>query len=125
MKDKIRFIIFIILVLVAFGCIGMMVWTGFSPPKVSQLNLSEISDGIYAYNETVVSSIPAQNYSMVTFCNESGNTIQIKGHVTIIYTDSKPYAVLEQYNYVNADRVTLYVPKGSVNYLGTVSVGRR
>lgn len=91
--------------------------------ETSQFNLSELNDGIFAYKETVVSRTPAHNYSMVTVCDDSGNVFTVKGSVYIVYTDTdSPYAILQERNIVNGDDITLYVPQGTVKYLGTTDV---
>lgn len=116
----------IALVTVLFMLIGLMVWAGTRPPIIYQFELSEISDGIYAYRETTVSPIPAENYTMATVCDGSGNMHTVKGTVRIVnYVNSAPYAIWEDYNIVNADVITIYAPANTVEYLGTVSVRRR
>lgn len=118
--------IVIALVTVLFAFIGLMVWTGTRPPMTYQFELSEISDGVYAYLGTAVSSIPAENYTMATVCDGSGNMYTIKGTVRVVnYIDSVPYAIWEDYNIVNADVITIYAPTNTAEYLGTVSVRRR
>lgn len=94
--------------------------------EMYQLELSEISDGVYAYRETVTSSIPANNYTMVTLCDMGGNIYTIKGTVRVINSDTiTPYAVWEKFSLVNSDEVTLYVPTGTVQYMGAFSVSRK
>lgn len=80
---------------------------------------------MYAYRQVVVSSIPAQNYDIAIFCDEYGHQYTVKGHVLTAAYTGRPYAVVERYNIVNADRVTIYAPIQTIRYLETVSVGRR
>lgn len=105
---------------------AMAIWQFIKPPVEYRFELSEISDGVYAYRETVVSSIPAQNYAMATVCDTSGNIYTIKGTVNVVNSnDVRPYAIWEDSNIVNSDTITIYAPEHSVQYLGTTSVGRR
>lgn len=92
------------------------------PPVIYQFELAEISDGVYAYREVVESSIPAQNYTMATVCDKSGNIFTIKGTVNIVsQSDTEPYAVWEDWNIVNADVITIYAPLNTIEYLGAVA----
>lgn len=118
-------IIVVLIFLIVVG--GVCVICNLSrPPTVYEFELDELSDGVYAYRETVVSSIPAENYTMATVCIASGDIITVKGTVHIINTnDGKPHAVLENTNIVNGDTITIYAPLDSVKYLGATSVGRR
>lgn len=94
-----------------------------SRTETTQFNLSELEQGVFAYQENVISRAPADNYSMATVCNESGNVFTIKGSVNVVYINTdKPYAVLITCNLVNEDEITLYVPKGTVKYMGTSTV---
>jgi len=95
------------------------------PAGKSTIYLSEIEDNVYAYRQVVVSSIPAQNYDIAIFCDEYGHQYTVKGHVLTAAYTGRPYAVVERYNIVNADRVTIYAPIQTIRYLETVSVGRR
>lgn len=98
----------------------------FSKPQGNVIiDITEIEDGIYAYRENVVSAIPAQNYSMITFSDAQGNIYTVKGKVTIKTCEESPFVVWTMYNIVNSDEVTIYVPSGGVKYIGTVSVGYR
>ncbi len=98
----------------------------FSKPQGNVIiDITEIEDGVYAYRENVVSAIPAQNYSMITFSDAQGNIYTVKGKVTIRTCEESPFAVWTMYNIVNSDEVTIYVPSGGVKYIGTVSVGYR
>lgn len=102
------------------------VWRAVTPPQVTDeytVQLSELDDGIYAYQSEVVSRVPAENYSMLTICSESGNIISIKGTVKIVYQNTKnPYAEIVDRDIINSDIVTAYVPNGSVIFNGSTSV---
>lgn len=91
---------------------------------VYTIQLAEIENGIYGYTENVVSSIPAQNYTMATFCGIDGTVCTVKGYAKIINQDTeKPYAVWEYTHIVNKDTVTFYCPLQSVKFNGTISTG--
>lgn len=88
--------------------------------KEYTIQLSELSDGVYAYRETVVSNIHANNYTMTTICDSTGNIYTIKGSARVVPSDfSSPHAVWKKFNLVNADEVTLYIPNGTMKYAGS------
>ena len=119
-------------VLLIIGIIGGCVWLVYDvqyasthSTSKSTIQLSEMESGVYAYRQVVVSSIPAQNYDIAILCDERGRQYTIKGHVFTMAYSGRPYAVIERYDIVNADRVTIYAPVQTIRYLETVSVGRR
>lgn len=84
--------------------------------------LSELSSGVYGVYSVVSSSIPAQNYEMITLCC-NGNICTFKGNVNIQYTDAvKPYVVWHNYNTVNSDDIWVYVPYGTIEFQKGVGV---
>lgn len=88
------------------------------------VQLDELSNGIYAIYYTTHSGIPAQNYEVVTI-NCNGNIQTFKGKVTISYTNYSPYAEINSYKYlVNADKIHIYVPQGSVEYQLGVNISK-
>ena len=88
-----------------------------------QYSLVELNDNVYGTLTQVSSSIPAQNYSMITLCCE-GNIYTFKGTVEIQYTDTtKPYVRVHDYNITNGDHVWVYVPKGTIEFQKGVGVG--
>ena len=119
---KILTILFIVgtLLFIIVSCI-----CGRSNSETAIYELSEITEGTYAIVDNVVSSIPAQNYTMVTIC--CNNTIKTyKGQVQIIYNNINTKAEIKTYPHlVNADEVKLYVPEGTVEYRGIVGTGGR
>ena len=115
--------------LFASGFIALTTWAVFrvvSPPQVTDeytVELVELEDGVYAYQSEVVSRVPAENYSMLTVRNKSGNIISIKGKVDIVFQNTKePYAKIVDRDIINSDIITAYVPSGSVVFNGTTSV---
>lgn len=94
------------------------------PPVITEYNLSEINSGVYVIHQQVVSDIPANNYEVATFSDDSGNVFTIKGDVNISYSEGTPKAILESRNYVYGNDITFYIPKGTVEYLGASGSGR-
>lgn len=124
-KPRHSSLIFAIVGLAIIVSIGLIIFQS-TRSVVRQFELSEISDGVYAFQEVAVSSIPAQNYTMATVRDISGNIITVRGTVRIVnQTSLAPYAIWEDRNIVNGDTITIYAPADTVQYLGTVSVGRK
>lgn len=112
------------------GIIAMGIWLllgiSFSADKTEEttVQLDELNDGIYAIYYTTHSSVPAQNYEVVTL-NCDGNIQTFKGKVTISYANHSPYAEINSYKYlVNADEIHIYVPNGSVEYQMGVNISK-
>lgn len=112
------------------GIIAMGIWfllgISFSADKAEEttVQLDELSNGIYAIYYTTHSSVPAQNYEVVTL-NCDGNIQTFKGKVTISYTNYSPYAEINSYKYlVNTDEIHIYVPQGSVEYQMGVNISK-
>lgn len=122
-------ILAIVSTIVFFATVAFIGWfalKAMEEPTVYRFEISEISDGIYAYREVAVSAVPAQNYTMATVCDKGGNMFTIRGTVNIIsQTNTAPYAVWEKRNIVNGDTITIYAPANTIQYLGTVSIGKR
>lgn len=119
-------IFFLIVVLIFAGLLSLLLYKNeydLEHPTTYEFELSEMANGVYAYREQAVSSIPAQNYTMATFCDTNGNIYTVKGQVySVNYTSGKPYAVWESTNIVNSDTVTIYAPAGTVVYNGAVTI---
>lgn len=77
--------------------------------------LSEIDDGTYAIYYETYSTVPAENYEMITVCFNN-ELYTFKGTVHVTYTDSEPYIIVRKYNSVNSDEVQLFVPKGTIKF---------
>lgn len=83
--------------------------------------LSEIDDGTYAIYYETYSTVPADNYEMITvYFNNDLYTF--KGTVHVTYTDLEPYVIVKQYNFINSDEVHIFVPKGTIKFKDTVHV---
>ena len=87
----------------------------------TKYNLFELNDGVYAIYYTTHSTVPAHNCKVITL-NCNGNIYTFRGDVQITYTDDDPYVIYQKRNIVNADRMYVYVPSGSVEFQGSVMV---
>lgn len=84
--------------------------------------LSEIDDGIYVQTYNTFSNVPAYNSIVATVCiNDKLYTVS--GYINIYYTKNKPSYEWTMTNVVNADTLTIYVPKGSVERLENKNIG--
>ena len=129
MKKKIKIeLMDIVLIFVSITLCGLIAWTVWlvcEPIEYTSTTyqLNELNDGTYAIYYTVHSNIPADNYEVVTL-NCNGNVYTFKGHVWISYlTDNaNPYVVYEDCDIVYADKISVYVPEGTVEYQGGIRV---
>ena len=115
-----------IIVLLVIGFVVFMTWSynyGNSS-TTSEYSLSELDEGVYGIYTVVSSSIPAQNYDMVTLCVD-GTVRTFKGFVNIIYTNEEPKLVLTDKNYINSDIMYIYVPNGTIEFSANVGIGSR
>lgn len=119
--DKPTIIIFSIILAIVIFCAGLIHYG--NQYTESRYSLSEINDGVYAIYYTTHSRVPAQNYEVVTL-NCNGNIRTYRGHVSISYTNEKPYGNVRSSNMVNADKICVYVPQGTVAYEESVNIGR-
>ena len=103
-------------------CIGLTIYG--NKYTEHEYQLTEIQDGIYGTYSTVVSSIPAQNYEIITLCC-NGSIRTFKGTVHISYTDGESYVKHKNSNTVNADELWVYVPFGTIEYGGTTGIDSR
>lgn len=104
--------------------IGIICASNSNSTRAETMQLDELKNGIYAIYYTTHSSVPSQNYEVVTL-NCNGNIQTFKGKVTISYTNYSPYAEINSYPYlVNADEIHIYVPQGSVEYQMGVNISK-
>ena len=88
-----------------------------------EYSLVELNDGVYGTLTQVASSVPAQNYSMITLCCE-GNIYTFKGTVEILYIDdTEPYVKIHDYNITNGDHIWVYVPSGTIEFQKGIGIG--
>lgn len=119
--DKPTIIIFSIVLAIVIFCAGLIHYG--NQYTESRYSLSEINDGVYAIYYNTHSRVPADNYEVVTI-NCNGNIRTYKGYVSISYTNEKPYVNVRSSNMVNADKIYVYVPQGTVAYEESVNIGR-
>ena len=123
MNKDIKFIIIVIGIVVLFvAAIGGLIHYGNQYTE-HEYQLCEMEDGIYAIYYTTHSTVPAENYEVITLCC-NGNVYTFKGNVNISFTDDNPYAKVRIYNTVNSDDIYVYVPQKTVYYQSSVYVGR-
>ena len=89
-----------------------------------EYSLSELDDGVYGIYTVVSSSIPAQNYEMITLC-VNGQVCTFKGNVNIRYCESGYKLILEDKRHANCDIMNVYVPYGTIEYSVGVRIGSR
>lgn len=124
-EEQIATIVFTIVCIMFVVVVLLFVYNFYldSHPKIYEFELSELESGVYAYREEAVSAIPAQNYTMTTVCDTSGNVFTIKGSLSVVNTETdRPHAVWTDKDIVNADSITIYAPAKSVVYIGAVTV---
>ena len=120
MKNFFKTIIPIIAIVVAL--ILFLNWA--NKTKKYECEIEEMQSGIYARYQSTVSSIPAYNYEIITVCI-NGQLITYEGNVEFIFVENEnKIEVTEKPNIVHSDKVIVYTPKDSVEYLGTVGIGK-
>ena len=119
-------ILLLVIGLIIWGIVSFVMWTYNNYTQYNELNyaLEEIEDGVYGYYSVTVSSIPAQNYQMITVYY-SGSIRTLKGNIQICYINGEPKFHIIDYNIVNADDIIVYVPKGTIINTGTIGIGSR
>lgn len=89
-----------------------------------ECEIEEIQSGIYARYQSTASSTPAYNYEIITVCI-NGQLITYEGNVEFIFVENEnKIKVTEKPNIVHSDKVIVYTSKDSVEYLGTVGIGK-
>lgn len=123
-KETIKSAILIVILVaaIAIPMVGLFIYNESSVTK--EYSLSELNDGIYGIYTVVSSSIPAQNYEMITLC-ANGQVYTFKGHVNIHYCKNGFKLILEDKNSINSDTMHVYVPFGSIEYSANVGIGSR
>lgn len=122
-NEYIKITIIVVIVLTLFAvAIGSIIHYGNQYTE-HEYQLYEMNDGVYAIYYTTHSSVPAQNYEVITVCCD-GNIYTFKGDVFISFTNGEPYVKVKSYNMVNCDDIYVYVPQGTVVYQQSVNVGK-
>lgn len=116
-------ILLIIIIVLSVGLIWSMNHYGESS-TTKEYELNELEADVYGIYTVVSSSIPAQNYEMITLC-VNGQVYTFKGNVNIHYYDSKPKLILTDKKYVNSDIMDIYVPRDSIEFAANVGIGSR
>lgn len=120
MKKFFKTIIPIIVIVVAL--ILFLNWA--NKTEKYECEIEEIQSGIYARYQSTASSTPAYNYEIITVCI-NGQLITYEGNVKFIFAENEnKIEVTEKPNIVHGDKVIVYTSKDSVEYLGTVGIGK-
>ena len=125
-KSKMTIIKYIAIAVAILSFVSILfgIISGASQSEEYTTQLDEISNGVYAIYYTTHSSVPAQNYEVVTL-NCNGNIRTFKGQISISFTNYSPYAEIHSYPFlVNADKIHIYVPQGSVEYQTSVNISK-
>ena len=122
-KKPVLIVVIVTIVFIILPIALYVIWRIKSETEYEETkyNLFELNDGVYAVYYTTHSATPAHNYEVITL-NCNGNIYTFQGHVQITYTDDNPYVIYQKRNIVNADRMYVYVPSGSVEFQGSVMV---
>lgn len=120
MKNFFKTIISIIVIVAAL--ILFLNWA--NKTEKYECEIEEIQSGIYARYQSTASSIPADNYEIITVCI-NGQLITYEGNVEFIFVENEnKIKVTEKPNIVHSDKVIVYIPKDSVEHLGIVGIGK-
>ena len=115
MKIAKKIIIYILIIAMCFclvSCIkSCYEYTTYT--DTVEYELMEFGDGVYGYYNAVTSSIPAENYDMITLCFNN-KVYTLKGDVNVYYTDEAAKLIWTDTNIVNGDTFDVYVPFGSI-----------
>ena len=115
----------IAITVIAAIVIGIKIfWNWTNKTQKYECEIEEIQNGIYVRYQSTVSRTPAHNYEIITVCID-GKLITYKGSVEFIFTENEnKIEVTEKPNLVRNDKVIVYTSKDSVEYLGTVGIGK-
>lgn len=115
----------IAIIVIAVGIVALILFLNWAnKTEKYECEIEEIQSGIYARYQNTASSIPADNYEIITVCI-NGQLITYKGNVEFIFVENEnKIEVTEKPNIVHSDKVIVYTSKDSVEYLGTVGIGK-
>jgi hypothetical protein len=116
-------IVLVVLSIICLMCVAVYCWRCITYSETLEYTLYEIDDGVFGYYNLVTSSIPSQNYEVITLYF-GGGMYTLKGHVSIHYTDETPKLIWERTKLVNGDSMAVYIPKGSLEIRQNVTVGK-
>lgn len=114
-----RFLTCAIIIAVFIGIIYslFLAWNHVTYEETREYPLTEIEDGVYAYYQVVVSSVPGHNYDIVTV-NANGHIMTLKGNVSIHHSEECKL-VWTDTNVNYEDTIDVYIPIDSITYLQT------
>ena len=121
MKKSFKIIIAIIVVSIV-TLILFLNWANKTQKYACEIE--EIQNGIYVRYQSTVSRVPAHNYEIITVCID-GKLVTYEGSIEFIFTENEnKIEVTEKPNLVRNDKAIVYTSKDSVEYLGTVGIGK-
>lgn len=127
-KDISKIIVFSLVgTLIVGGIIFLSMWIYDCETNYTEYtyNLEELDKDVYGIYQTVVSAIPAENYEIMLVCY-NGNIRKFKcSTVEIIYAENNPKITIKDYKQYKNDEIILYVPSGSIEFQGTMYIGRK
>ena len=110
------------IIVIAVALILFLNWA--NKTEKYECEIEEIQNGIYARYQSTASSTPAYNYEIITVCI-NGQLITYEGNVEFIFVENEnKIEVTEKPNMVRNDKIIVYTSKDSVEYLGTVGIGK-
>ena len=123
MKKFFKTIITIIVIVVSIVALILFLnWA--NKTEKYECEIEEIQSGIYVRYQSTASCTPAHNYEIITVCI-NGQLITYKGSVEFIFVENEnKIEVTEKPNIVRNDKIIVYTSKDSVEYLGTVGIGK-
>lgn len=123
MKKFFKTIIPIIVIVV--GIVALILFLSWAnKTEKYECGIEEIQSGIYARYQSTASRTPADNYEIITVCI-NGQLITYEGNAEFIFVENEnKIKVTEKPNIVHSDKVVVYTSKDSVEYLGTVGIGK-
>lgn len=105
--------ILIIAIMFSLASCGAYFYDCVTYSETFEYGLTELSDGIYGYYNSVASNIPSENYDMIVLCL-NGQIYTLKGDVNIHYTDGECKLIWHDVKIVNGDTYEVYVPAGTI-----------
>ncbi len=124
-KAYIKSTIFVVAIIVAmfFGVYKLVSYGQYT--EEYSYELQEIKDGTYAIYHSVLSNVPSHNYDVITICY-NGQIHRLQGTVNIQQTNEKPYVeIIAKPHLNNADKITVFIPKGTVEFANNVGIIHR
>ena len=112
--------VLMIIVFVFFGVYKLAQYAEYT--EEYSYELQEIKDGTYAIYHSVSSNVPANNYDVITICY-NGQIHMFQGEVIIQQTNDTPYAnIISKPHMSNADEITVFIPKGTIEFVDNVGL---